>query len=303
MDSRLIKALGRELGLDCIGIAAAELPAEVPTEPICPLAAGHGEDRWQPKRLLPACRAIIVVLFPYYHGQKAGKANLSLYCQSRDYHQIIRDYLTRFDAAIRRRFPDSRQVAVIDTTPLADRYLAQRAGLGFFGDNRCLIHETYGTYCFIGSLLTTLPLDADAPNQRECRHCGACAAACPGNCFTGTSYTYERCKSYLTQKKGDLSPAEIAIIQKTPLVFGCDECQRVCPHNRDVPVTPLPEFREQLLTHIDAAALESITNGQFRAAYGNRAFAWRGKKILLRNLAYLKENGETPPPFPAGPSG
>lgn len=231
-----------------------------------------------------------MVLFPYYQQPLAG-ANLSLYCQFSDYHPVVRTYLEKITGWMGKNWPESRQLAIVDTSVLAERQLAVEAGLGFVGDNECLINRTYGSWCFIGAVLTTLPLELDAPERGECCHCGACARNCPGDCYRSGLYDYRTCKSYLTQKKGELQPEELAILRKTSLVFGCDECQRCCPHNAHVPVTPLPEFRRDRLATLQAKDLEPLTNRQFREKYGSRAFAWRGKKILLRNLALLEEKG------------
>ena len=167
--------------------------------------------------------------------------------------------------------------------------MAVTAGLGFIGDNGCLIHETYGSYCFIGAVLTTADLEVDEPTKKECFHCGNCEKICPGNCFSGTAYNFVTCKSYLTQKKGDLTSQEQKIVAKTPYIFGCDECQRVCPHNKDIPVTPLADFRTDLLSYVDTRSFKNLTNRQFKETYGKRSFSWRGKAILIRNFTYIEQ--------------
>ena len=286
MNSNRLKKYARSLGLDCLGITSSELIIPAEGKKICPLAAGQGIERYTPQALLKNCRAVIVVLFPYY-VPTAEPSNLSIYTQSLDYHLIIQNYLKLLQHFMEQEYPQSNHYLCADTSPLCDRYLAHQAGLGFIGDNNCFIHPIYGSYCFIGSLLTTVPLIPDKPLTKECFHCGACRKICPGNCFINSDYNYECCKSYLTQKKGDLTPPEIAIIKKTSLIFGCDECQRVCPHNRYIPITPISEFRKDRILQLRRTELLSLTNTQFRRTYGNRAFAWRGKSILLRNLEYM----------------
>ena len=281
MNSTFIKEYAAQLGLTCTGIAPAHLPEPAIAAPVCPLASGYGPERYDLTGLLPGCQAAVVVLFPYSLPE-VKPANLSLYRQLPDYHLIVPAYLEKI--AARLAGLGGTQRAIADTSPLTERLLAVQAGLGFVGDNQCLIHPVYGSYCFIGAVLTTLPLDPDAPNQGECLHCGACYRHCPGACLSKDGYVYERCKSYVTQKKGDLSPEECAIIRQTPLIFGCDECQRVCPHNAAVPETPIAEFHQSRLPFLTEADLEGLTNKQFRSAYGTYPFAWRGKKILLRNL-------------------
>ena len=96
-------------------------------------------------------------------------------------------------------------------------------------------------------------------------------------------------KATLTQKKGDLTNEEETIIGKTPLVFGCDVCQEVCPHNQSIPATPIPEF-QHVEPYIDINEIETLTNKEFKAKYGHRAFSWRGKKILIETKILLKVN-------------
>lgn len=166
--------------------------------------------------------------------------------------------------------------------------MAYLAGLGFYGKNNCFISTKWGSYVVIGTILTTLELEPNMPLNQSCMECNRCITACLGQCLGHDEFKYDTCKSYLTQKKGDLTEEEKTIISKTPLVFGCDVCQEVCPHNRDIPTTPIPEF-QQIEPFIEINELEALTNKEFKAKYGNRAFAWRGKKILMRNQTIIEE--------------
>lgn len=173
-----------------------------------------------------------------------------------------------------------------DTSPLADRYMAYLAGLGIFGKNRALINPIWGSYTNIGTLLTNLDLPPDKPMVGTCMSCNRCIQSCPGQSLGGKEFRYQTCKSYLTQKKGELPDDEVAIIQKSPLLWGCDICQDVCPHNRNVPMTPIKEFR-RIAPYIKPDELEPMTNRQFKEAFGHRAFAWRGKATLWRNCQLI----------------
>jgi epoxyqueuosine reductase QueG len=93
----------------------------------------------------------------------------------------------------------------------------------------------------------------------------------------------KRCKSYLTQKKGSLTQDEKDIIRKTPLIWGCDVCQDVCPHNKSMQATAMEEFRTDLVNSIDIDELKRLSNREFRKKYGNRSFSWRGRDVLIRN--------------------
>ena len=174
-----------------------------------------------------------------------------------------------------------------DTSPLADRYMAYLAGLGFYGKNNCFISPKWGSYVVIGTILTTLELEPNTPLTQSCIGCNRCITACLGQCLGHDEFKFDTCKSYLTQKKGELTSEEEHIIAKTPLVFGCDVCQEVCPHNKDIPTTPIPEF-QSVEPYIDIDELDSLTNKEFKAKYGHRAFSWRGKKILMRNQEIIE---------------
>ena len=288
MNSEDIKAFTKSLGLVHTGITSAIIPKPPYHEHICPLASGQGDDRYQPEALLTGCQSIIVILFPYYDNLPA-QYNISLYAQAEDYHIVVNDYLHQIVTFLEEKEPTSRHVCCVDTSPLADRWLAYQAGLGFIGENGCFINPACGSYCYIGSILSTIPLCADQPMSDECQHCGACKACCPGDCLSDSHFHYEHCKSYLTQKKGDLTAVEQGIIKKTPLIYGCDECQKICPHNRHLPVTPIPAFRKNKIIWLHRQDIQNLSNRQFKAIYGNRAFAWRGKKILLRNMNYTEQ--------------
>ncbi len=135
----------------------------------------------------------------------------------------------------------------------------------------------------------------DKPTAENlCNHCGACVASCPTSALKmeecgAVRYDKNRCLSHLTQKKGELLEWEEGAIAKAPLIWGCDTCQTACPKNRGAKICKIPEFYENLVcdyTEID------ITNKEFKERFGNRAFAWRGKGVLVRNiLTKGKENG------------
>lgn len=145
------------------------------------------------------------------------------------------------------------------------------------GEERTGDFAPYGSYVFLGTILTDQALDLP-PRTRSsaCVGCGKCLAACPGGALGENGVDLSRCLSELTQKKGDLTGEEAALVKAHPLIWGCDTCQRVCPYNTHPALSPLPEFREDLVDALDRADLEGLTNRTFRDKYGDRAFAWRG---------------------------
>lgn len=141
----------------------------------------------------------------------------------------------------------------------------------------------------IGGLVTTLALAPSEPLQKTCLQCGRCRRFCPGQALTPERFTWQRCKSYITQKKGDLTAAEAAIVTKNHYIFGCDVCQEVCPHNTAAEPTPLPEFQNDRITRITAEEISHYSNRTFQAAYDDRAWAWRGKKFCCATRRYWQK--------------
>lgn len=246
----------------------------------CPFTAADVEERLRGTTEFTP-KSAIVCLFPYYI-EHSGPSNLSRYTWGTDYHLVINEYLDKLIEKLQKMNTSAQFSIHCDTSPLADRYMAYLAGLGFYGKNNCFISPKWGSYVMIGTILTTLEFEPNTPLGQSCMGCNRCITACLGQCLGHDEFKYDTCKSYLTQKKGDLTNEEKTIIGKTPLVFGCDVCQEVCPHNQSIPATPIPEF-QHVEPYIDINEIETLTNKEFKAKYGHRAFSWRGKKILIRN--------------------
>ena len=253
------------------------------------LPAMSPECRRRAALLCPEAAAVLVAAFPYWAGDRPG--NLSLYARGKDYHRVVLRRLETVCSYLRRKYPGELFLAGTDSSPLPEREAARLAGVGIAGRNGLVILPPYGSWIFLGTILTTarLPVPEREPAP-ACRNCGRCAAVCPGGALTGPGTPAERCLSHLTQKKGELSPEEAALVAAHPYVWGCDLCQRVCPYNAGCALSPLPEFREGLVDRLDAADLAGLTNRSFRARFGARAFAWRGPGVLRRNLEL--QNGE-----------
>ena len=229
---------------------------------------------------------VILVAVPYYtRACDARERNLSAYAVSRDYHLFFADLFERMLPALRERFPAHRFAGFTDHSPIDEIHAAASAGLGCIGKNHLLLTERYSSYVFLGEIVTDAVIDCAPRPIQACEGCGACLAACPATEKHG-------CLSALTQKKGTLTPEEQALLRAHPTVWGCDICQEVCPHTRRAKqsgtlYSPIPFFAEEALAHLDTEALAGMTEEEFT----HRAYAWRGKDTLMRNLS-LKEEGE-----------
>ena len=274
------------LHLDACGVASAEFPPELKTilekDGPVPFAPETAAPRLSPVTLLPGAKSFLVLLFPYKsHVEEDG--NIALYARPLDYHSINHRYLSRIIETMQAAYPDEHFLPLVDTSPMVDRWLAYQAGLGFFGKNHCLIHPKYGSYVTIGSILTTLALPPDTPLSLSCGTCHVCMNHCPGQVIAETHFNPWHCKSYLTQKKEPLSEEEIQILRRTPYIFGCDECQAHCPYNEGAPMSPLPEIHENRIPRLTEETMSQYSNRSFDKTFRPYAFAWRGKKVLLRN--------------------
>lgn len=229
-------------------------------------------------------RTVIVALFPYLAPCAPG--NLSLYARGRDYHAVASAHLETAAQALRAAHPDCSFLVLADDSPLPEVYAAACAGLGCIGENGLLIHPVYGSYVFIGTIVTDLALPAQAHAPASCLSCGACHKACPVGLDKG------RCLSALTQQGGILTEEQAALVRAHPLIWGCDTCQLVCPMNRGAAQTTEPAFLQDQICSLSLADLDGLTRRQFTQKYPDRAFTWRGPAPLRRNL--MLKQGDTP---------
>ena len=225
-------------------------------------------------------KSAVVCLFPYFSGYIEG-ANLSCYTYGEDYHAIVRQKLAAVAGVL-----DLCATVHVDTGEPCDKFLAVQSGLCYLGDNSLAYHERFGSYFFIGYLLCEETFQFGAPMDKGCLHCKACEKACPGGAISNGRVNPQMCASAISQKKGGLTGNEIEILKKSGLVFGCDICQKVCPLNRQT-APPMAEFTKNLKPRITEEDV-LLSNRAFLRTFQNRAFSWRGRGVLARNLGILK---------------
>lgn len=233
--------------------------------------------------LCPDCSSVLFILFPYYAGNIPG--NLSFYARGRDYHDVIYDILTDFIQNINPIFPMNHFVPLVDASPLPEVYGAYISGCGILGRNGLIFDRTYGSYVFIGTIMTDLSIP-ETSGSETCSNCGACIHACPTGALSGTGI----CLSHLTQTGGELSVEKQSFLQTSSLIWGCDLCSTVCPMNRNTPISPNGAFTENLICNLKIQDLTGLTRKAFLKKYIGRAFTWKGPAPLLRNLRIQKEN-------------
>lgn len=220
----------------------------------------------------------IMTVFPYLTPQNGGE-NLCIYSQVRDYHEVVYNYLNRTCAELKKAFPDNGFFPLADNSPLDEITAASEAGLGVRGRNGLLITPDYGSFVFVGAVLTDIDLPCKKRVHKGCYGCGRCVDSCPTGALKKSGVDEVRCVSYITQKKGKLTAFEENAIKWGGLAWGCDVCQSVCPMNHGAKTTNIPEFLDNIKKTVTAADLDDLSG---------RAYGWRGREVLERNIEILE---------------
>ena len=299
-----IKDWGRELGFQQVGIADVEL-SEHEAHLKRWLAAGyqgemdymaaHGDKRSRPAELVPGTLRVVSLRMDYLPGdtqmaqrlKEPEQAYVSRYALGRDYHKLIRKRLQQLAERIQQQIGTFGYRAFVDSAPVLEKAIAEKAGLGWIGKNPRVLNRKAGSYFFLGELFVDLPLPVDAPHASEhCGRCSACMDICPTAAFAGPyQLDARRCISYLTiELKGSI-PVEL----RAPIgnrVFGCDDCQIVCPWNRFARPTEQGDFQPR--HGLDNSALAELflwTEPEFLARTEGSPLRRAGYERWLRNLA------------------
>ncbi|WP_047982860.1 tRNA epoxyqueuosine(34) reductase QueG [Ornithinibacillus californiensis] len=290
----------KELGIDKIGFTTADVFSELKErlkrqqelKYDSGFEKGSNEERTEPRRLLPEAQSIISIAmaYPSRMQKDAPKSTKEerrgFFCRASwgmDYHHVLRERLQKLEAFIHEKVEDAVTKVMVDTGELSDKAVAERAGIGYVGKNTLLITEEYGSFVYIGELMTNIPFVPDTPAEDGCGDCRKCIDACPtGAIVQGGQLNAQRCIAFLTQTK-DFLPEEF----RTKLgnrVYGCDTCQLVCPKNKKIDFHIHPEFEpDNDIAKPKLKPMLTISNREFKEQFGHVAGAWRGKKPIQRN--------------------
>lgn len=304
-----IIAHSKEIGIDKIGFTTADPFTELKRRLIeqerlqykSGFEKGSIEERTEPKRLLPGAQSIIAIALAYPTKLKdapkskpgARRGIFSRTSWGTDYHVVLRERLEKLTAFIEDQVTDFSYKIMVDTGELSDRAVAERAGIGFSGKNASIITEEFGSFVYLGEMITNIPFEPDEPVELSCGDCRICLDACPtGALVQGGQLNAQRCLSFLSQTKVSL-PEPFREKLGTRL-YGCDTCQLVCPFNKQIDFhlheefEPEPEVAKPLLQ-----PMLQKTNREFREKFGHISGFWRGKNPLQRNaiiaLAHYKD--------------
>jgi epoxyqueuosine reductase len=305
-----IKARARALGFDLVGITTADPFPEADEAYQRWIEAGmhagmgymaaHRDRVGDPRRVRLGVRSIVAVAMNYYVGDpppatdRALRGRIARYAWGDDYHHVMG---TRLRALAHFLAANGARLAhwYVDTGPLLDRAIAQRAGLGWCGRHSCLITKEFGTWVTLGEILTDLLLDPDPPAWGDCGLCEECfhgTAACPTGAIVEPGVVdARRCISYWTIEHRGWIPREVRPTLDD-MIFGCDLCQEACPFNRPARATAHPEFapRAEVGARPLLLPLLNISEADYRRRFRRSAIRRATRSGLRRNVAVALGN-------------
>lgn len=257
-----IKIWAQDLGFQKVGICDVDLKEhEAPLQKWLDnnyhgemdWMARHGMMRARPHELLPGTVRVISVRMNYLPPEAQFASNLSIptqayisrYALGRDYHKLVRNQLKKLGQRIEEEVGKFGYRPFVDSAPILERPLAQKAGLGWTGKHSLILDEEAGSWFFLGELLIDLPLPVDTPSTNQCGKCTACITSCPTNAIVSEGVVdARRCISYLTIEYDGVIPLEFRKAMGNR-IYGCDDCQLVCPWNRFAPLTEQNDFHRR----------------------------------------------------------
>lgn len=307
-------AYAQSIGVDKIGFTTAapfkELKNRLRRQQELGYQSGFEEadidKRTEPLQLLDSAESIVAIAVAYPSRMQeppVGKkgARRGIFCRASwgvDYHTALRERIKLLTAWLEERIEGVRIESMVDTGALVDRAVAERAGIGWSGKNCSIITPEFGSYVYLGELITNIPFAPDTPMEDACGDCRLCLDVCPTGALVGPGQLdSQRCIAFLTQTKGSLPDEFRSHIGNR--LYGCDTCQTVCPKNKGKinwiheEFKPDPEIAKPLLV-----PLLTISNREFKEKFGHVSGSWRGKKPIQRNaifaLAHFKEEAAVP---------
>jgi epoxyqueuosine reductase len=307
-----IRRWGADLGFDAIGFSGVQISGAAANLNAWLAAGCHGEMDYMadhvrtagnmralPAELVPGTRSIITARMQYLPAAADAKETLnnpdrafiSRYALGRDYHKLLRTRLQKLADRIAREIGDFNYRAFTDSAPVMEAGLAQNSGLGWRGKHTLLLDRNAGSYFFLGELFTDLPLAPDAPVTDHCGTCTACIDACPTRAIVAPfQVDARRCVSYLSiELKGDIPEALRPLMGNR--IYGCDDCQLVCPWNRAAPATREHDFAPR--HGLDTATLVDLfawEENDFNEKLAGSPIRRIGYQRWLRNIAVALGN-------------
>jgi epoxyqueuosine reductase len=305
-----IKIWGKELGFQKVGICDVDLSEHEAALQKWLDAGYHGSMDWmarhgmmraRPDELLPGTVRVISVRMDYLPPEARFASNLantnhayiSRYALGRDYHKLVRKQLNKLGKLIEQEVGQFGYRPFVDSAPILERPLAQKAGLGWTGKHSLILDKDCGSWFFLGELLIDLPLPVDEPSVDQCGKCKACITSCPTQAIVDEKVVdARRCISYLTIEFDGVIPEEF----RKPMgnrIYGCDDCQLVCPWNRYAEITEQDDFhRRESFEEPDLITMFNWDEATFLSQMEGSAIRRIGHQQWLRNISIALGNAD-----------
>ncbi len=310
-----LQALGQRHGFSRIGVADIDLQSEARGyqawladghHGTMQYMAAHGDKRWRPELLVPGTRSVISALLDYWPNKAADAwqtlrhpqvGYVSRYALGRDYHKVLRQRLERFAQAIHDELAAHTWRVFTDSAPVLEIPLAVRAGLGWRGKHTLLLNREQGSLFFVGEIYTSLELAPASPQSSHCGSCQACIDICPTRAIIAPyRLDARRCISYLTIEHHGPIPLELRPLLGNR-IYGCDDCQLICPWNKFARTAALPDFDPR--HGLDAPSLIALfawTEEEFDERLQGSPIRRIGHERWLRNIAVALGNAKRAQP-------
>ncbi|WP_027338851.1 tRNA epoxyqueuosine(34) reductase QueG [Halonatronum saccharophilum] len=304
-----IREYAKELGIDAIGFAdgeplfeTREFLAKMKEEGFLSEFVKDDLDQiCNPRMVMKGANTVIVCAISYkiddpkveeerMRANKELRARLSRFAWGKDYHRVLGEKLDRLIDFLEKEFEEFKGVKFVDNGPTVDRALARKAGIGWQGKNCSIINQDYGSWIFLGGIITNLDLETDEPVENRCGECRRCIEACPTGALVD-DYTLDsrKCLGYITLSKGHI-PRKYRKKMGNRL-WGCDTCQDVCPHNKKTKAGNHKEFKPgELGAYPELAPLLAMSNKGYKKKFMPTPMNWRGKRPIQRNAAIILGN-------------
>ncbi len=237
------------------------------------------------QRILPEwARSAIIFCIPYRTNENPSNDGFSEYARVYDYHNFSKGLYETITQSLNDKL-EFKFRGFCDHSPINEKLAAAMCGLGFIGRNSLFFDDIFGSFVFLGSIITDFDCKSDIQEIRHCDNCGMCAIACPNNAIVERGINRLMCLSGISQKKLK-TKEEIELLKKHNIVWGCDICQNVCPHNKKAKIAPLPYFSKTRIPYINKDFIYSLTDEEFE----KYAFSYKGRQIVLNNIEFKDIN-------------
>lgn len=233
------------------------------------------------ERLLPENpQSAIMFSIPYRSTYKTEEDGFSEYARVYDYHNFSKKLFERVITKMKEK-TGYDFYGYCDHSPINEKLAIAKCGLGVIGRNSLFIDDIYGSFVFIGTIITNLKTDIKAKEIKPCAQCNKCVESCPNHAIIDSGINRAMCLSGISQKKNK-TDEEKKLLKEHNVVWGCDICQTVCPHNINAKLTPLKYFSETRVPKIDKSFIMQLSDYNFE----NFAFAYKGRNLIINNIEF-----------------